>query len=84
MTDPGQQPPPGIDATVATAARMYDYWLGGHDNFAADRTWAPACPPAATCTRWRRRSRPGCGSFTSTTTVASRVVHARTAANRAA
>ena len=36
MTDGGQAPP-GIDATVATAARMYDYWLGGHDNFAADR-----------------------------------------------
>ena len=32
-----RQPPPGIDASVATAARMYDYWLGGHDNFAADR-----------------------------------------------
>jgi translation elongation factor P/translation initiation factor 5A len=31
------QPPLGIDASVATAARMYDYWLGGHDNFAADR-----------------------------------------------
>ncbi len=31
------QAPPGIDASVATAARMYDYWLGGHDNFAADR-----------------------------------------------
>jgi hypothetical protein len=33
----GRQPPPGIDASVATAARIYDYWLGGHDNFAADR-----------------------------------------------
>jgi hypothetical protein len=33
----GGQVPPGIDASVATAARMYDYWLGGHDNFAADR-----------------------------------------------
>jgi hypothetical protein len=32
-----RQPPPGIDASVATGARMYDYWLGGHDNFAADR-----------------------------------------------
>jgi hypothetical protein len=32
-----RQPPPGIDASVATAARMYDYWLGGHNNFAADR-----------------------------------------------
>jgi S-adenosyl methyltransferase len=29
--------PPGIDASVATSARMYDFWLGGHDNFAADR-----------------------------------------------
>ncbi len=29
--------PPGIDPAVATAARMYDYFLGGHDNFAADR-----------------------------------------------
>jgi O-methyltransferase involved in polyketide biosynthesis len=36
VTDGGQAPP-GIDATVATAARMYDYWLGGHENFAADR-----------------------------------------------
>jgi S-adenosyl methyltransferase len=25
------------DTTVPSTARMYDYWLGGHDNFAADR-----------------------------------------------
>ena len=37
MTEGSSQPPAGIDATVPTAARMYDYWLGGHDNFAADR-----------------------------------------------
>jgi hypothetical protein len=36
-------PPPGhdaalsIDASVAHVARVYDYWLGGKDNFAADR-----------------------------------------------
>jgi S-adenosyl methyltransferase len=30
-------PPFGINPDVATAARMYDYFLGGHDNFAADR-----------------------------------------------
>ena len=36
-------PPPGhdaamsIDTTVAHVARVYDYWLGGKDNFAADR-----------------------------------------------
>src|SRR5260370_10087453 len=32
-----RQVPAGIDASVATAARIYDFWLGGHDNFAADR-----------------------------------------------
>jgi hypothetical protein len=26
-----------IDPTVAHQARIYDYWLGGKDNFAADR-----------------------------------------------
>jgi hypothetical protein len=29
--------PPRIDPTVPHAARRYDYWLGGKDNFAADR-----------------------------------------------
>jgi hypothetical protein len=29
--------PPEIDATVAHIARVYDYWLGGKDHFAADR-----------------------------------------------
>jgi hypothetical protein len=28
---------PGIDTSVAHIARVYDYWLGGKDNFAADR-----------------------------------------------
>ena len=31
-----------IDAAVAHPARVYDYWLGGKDNFAVDR------PDAAT------------------------------------
>jgi hypothetical protein len=26
-----------IDTSVAHVARVYDYWLGGKDNFAADR-----------------------------------------------
>ena len=26
-----------FDTTIPNAARMYDYWLGGKDNFAADR-----------------------------------------------
>ena len=32
---PGQRPK--IDASVASIARIYDYWLGGKDNFKADR-----------------------------------------------
>ena len=34
--------PAGIDATVPNAARMYDYYLGGKDNYAADRAAAEA------------------------------------------
>ena len=29
-----------IDVSVAHPARVYDYWLGGQDNFAADRAAA--------------------------------------------
>jgi hypothetical protein len=32
-----KEAPEGIDVTVPNAARMYDYYLGGKDNFAADR-----------------------------------------------
>ena len=32
---PGQRPQ--IDTSVASIARIYDYWLGGKDNFKADR-----------------------------------------------
>jgi O-methyltransferase involved in polyketide biosynthesis len=32
-----EQAPAGIDTTVASVARMYDYYLGGKDNFAVDR-----------------------------------------------
>jgi O-methyltransferase involved in polyketide biosynthesis len=34
--DWGDEPPP-FDITVAHPARVYDYWLGGKDNYAADR-----------------------------------------------
>jgi S-adenosyl methyltransferase len=35
---PGDVPPrPDIDPSVPHIARIYDYWLGGKDNFAADR-----------------------------------------------
>ncbi len=33
-------PIPGIDLTRPHSARRYDYWLGGKDNFAADRASA--------------------------------------------
>jgi DNA-binding HxlR family transcriptional regulator len=32
-----EQAPPAVDTTVAHPARRYNYWLGGKDNFAADR-----------------------------------------------
>jgi len=28
---------PALDTSVAHQARIYDYWLGGEDNFTADR-----------------------------------------------
>lgn len=40
--DPRKDPvaPPGIDITTPHPARRYDYWLGGKDNFEADRASA--------------------------------------------
>jgi hypothetical protein len=34
---PDDYQPPDIDTSVAHQARVYNYWLGGKDNFAADR-----------------------------------------------
>jgi len=36
----GNQVPLGLDVTVPNVARMYDYYLGGKDNFEADRVAA--------------------------------------------
>ncbi|WP_300608234.1 SAM-dependent methyltransferase [Trebonia sp.] len=36
----------GLDTSVAHPARVYDYWLGGKDNFAADRAAAEAAMAA--------------------------------------
>lgn len=33
----GERAPAGVDVTVPSVARVYDYLLGGKDNFAADR-----------------------------------------------
>ena len=43
----GTTAPFRIDTTVPSTARMYDWWLGGHDNFAADRAAALAVSEAA-------------------------------------
>src|SRR5437868_8025053 len=32
-----EQAPVGIDPAIPSVARMYDYYLGGKDNFASDR-----------------------------------------------
>ncbi|MEV5409020.1 SAM-dependent methyltransferase [Thermopolyspora sp. NPDC052614] len=38
MAELDREPAPrGVDPTVPNVARMYDYYLGGKDNFAADR-----------------------------------------------
>ncbi|NBM21130.1 SAM-dependent methyltransferase, partial [Streptomyces sp. GC420] len=37
-----QPAPPGIDTSLPHSARMYDYWLGGSSNFAADRALGQA------------------------------------------
>ncbi|MGH3829586.1 MAG: SAM-dependent methyltransferase [Pseudonocardiaceae bacterium] len=34
---PDRDPPPKIDSTTAHTARVWNYWLGGKDNYPADR-----------------------------------------------
>jgi hypothetical protein len=55
---PGGDELPDFDTSVANPARIWNYWLGGKDNFAADRKAAeellevmPAMPPIARITR---------------------------------
>jgi trans-aconitate methyltransferase len=52
--DTAEVEPLGFDPTALNAARIYDYWLGGKDNFAADRraaeriiAYAPEIPRLA-------------------------------------
>ncbi len=37
MSGPAEGEPPQLDTRHAHPARIYNYWLGGEDNFAADR-----------------------------------------------
>jgi hypothetical protein len=41
------QPAPKIDTSIPHRARVYDYWLGGKDNFEADRKVAIATATAS-------------------------------------
>jgi len=51
--------PPGIDTSTPHSARMYDWWLGGKDNFAADRAmgqlFIEAIPSIRTMARENRQ-----------------------------
>lgn len=38
----GPWPPPQLDTGIPHSARVYDYWLGGRDNYAADRALGDA------------------------------------------
>lgn len=52
-----QQPGPGgVDTSTANVARMYDYYLGGKDNFAADREAAERVLAMAPETRQAARA----------------------------
>ena len=53
---PGSEKPAEIDTTVAHPARVYDYWLGGKDNFAADREAAERVLAVAPGLRFRVRA----------------------------
>src|SRR5258708_39522484 len=50
--------PPEINTGVAHSARVYDYWLGGKDNFAADRVLGDAIIAAMPVTRFAARAHP--------------------------
>src|SRR5712692_7900200 len=36
-SSPRLEPSPEIDTTVSHSARIWDYWLGGKDNYPVDR-----------------------------------------------
>jgi O-methyltransferase involved in polyketide biosynthesis len=48
--------PPEIDTSVAHPARVYDYWLGGKDNFAPDRALGDAIMAAVPTIRLMARA----------------------------
>ena len=56
--DESSAPPAGIDISTAHIARVYNYWLGGQDNYAPDRAAAAqvieAYPPIRVSVRAQR------------------------------
>lgn len=48
--------PPGLNTGMAHPARVYDYMLGGRDNFAADRTAGDAVAEAMPSARFMARA----------------------------
>jgi hypothetical protein len=52
VTD-GAAAPAGIDTTVSHSARIWNYWLGGKDNFAVDREAG-----SGACSQWRPDASP--------------------------
>src|ERR1700754_4230812 len=54
MTD-DDQAPDGVDVTTPSVARMYDYFLGGKDNYTVDRAAAAKVMQAAPTVAQRAR-----------------------------
>lgn len=52
----GPDPYAGLDTGVAHPARVYDYWLGGTNNFPADREAAERVLAVTPGLRWRVRA----------------------------
>ena len=48
--------PPELNTGVAHTARVYNYWLGGRENFAADRVLGDAMIAAMPSTRFAARA----------------------------
>ncbi len=56
LTPAGDGPDVEIDTSVAHPARVYDYWLGGKDNYAADREAAERVLAVTPGLRYRVRA----------------------------
>jgi O-methyltransferase involved in polyketide biosynthesis len=59
QTGDGPQVPPGVDTATPTPARLYDYFLGGTNNFAADRSQGErirALVPEISDSAWANRA----------------------------